>query len=550
VIIQNRKKMIPRISLGILIIICILSFAPFLDKAFHIDDPLFIWTAKQVQTHPFDFYGFKVNWNGTEMPMWMRTQNPPLASYYIALVAYWFGWREMTLHLAFLVPSLAAILGTYFLARDLCRRPMIAALASLATPVFLVSGTTLMCDTLMLSFWVWAIFFWSRGIKAKSNLSLLCASLLIAACSLTKYFGVSLVPLLLAYSLAEKRKPGYWILFLSIPLLVLAAYQWTTYTLYGRGLLLNAASYALSHREEYSHYFFSRPLIGLVFAGGLLSIFFYSPFLWRRRTAVTGAVLTLLCIALLPLLGTVGDFKISTGGGVNWPFVFQFTLMACAGVNFLAIIVADLWRNRNPDSVLLFLWSMGTLIFTCFLNWTINGRSILPLVPAFGILLMRHFDTLEESGSLTTSWPVFLPLALAFVFALWVARADYSLAETAQRAAITIRDTYKDAPGTLWFEGHWGFQYYMEQFGGKAVDVRRPALAQGDIVIIPLNNTCIYRLTRDLELIRSAQFSTAGFMTILNGDTGAGFYSDLYGPLPFAIGPDAVEEYYAYRVIK
>ena len=35
-------------------------FAPFLNRAFNIDEPLFLWTAKQIRQHPFDPYGFKV----------------------------------------------------------------------------------------------------------------------------------------------------------------------------------------------------------------------------------------------------------------------------------------------------------------------------------------------------------------------------------------------------------------------------------------------------------------------------------------------------------
>jgi len=38
------------------------ALAPFLNKAFHIDDPLFIWMAQQIAKHPFDHYGFYVNW--------------------------------------------------------------------------------------------------------------------------------------------------------------------------------------------------------------------------------------------------------------------------------------------------------------------------------------------------------------------------------------------------------------------------------------------------------------------------------------------------------
>jgi hypothetical protein len=35
---------------------------PFVGKSFNIDDPLFVWTAKQIVRHPIDPYGFPVVW--------------------------------------------------------------------------------------------------------------------------------------------------------------------------------------------------------------------------------------------------------------------------------------------------------------------------------------------------------------------------------------------------------------------------------------------------------------------------------------------------------
>src|SRR5271154_6045195 len=108
---------------------------PFLGKAFHMDDPLFIWTAHHLQSHPFDFYGFNVNWSFQEQSMSREMQNPPLAAYYLALVGGIFGWNEYALHFGFLFPAIALVLGTYCLARRLCFHPFAAALAVVVMPV-------------------------------------------------------------------------------------------------------------------------------------------------------------------------------------------------------------------------------------------------------------------------------------------------------------------------------------------------------------------------------------------------------------------------------
>src|SRR6266498_903791 len=78
-----------------------LAFVPFADKAFHIDDTLFLRAAQQIQKHPGDFYGFSINWYGKTQPMTETFENPPLACYYLAGTSSVLGWNETALHLSF-----------------------------------------------------------------------------------------------------------------------------------------------------------------------------------------------------------------------------------------------------------------------------------------------------------------------------------------------------------------------------------------------------------------------------------------------------------------
>ncbi|MCG6535128.1 MAG: glycosyltransferase family 39 protein, partial [Syntrophales bacterium LBB04] len=149
---ENKGRTVSIFIIAFAVILCLL---PFSNKAFNIDDPLFIWTATQIQTHPGDFYGFRVNWYLTEMPVYEIQKNPPLVSYYIALIMNLFGSAEIVLHIAFLLPSIATALGIYSLARRFCSQPLLATLISIMTPAFLVSWTTIMCHVIMLRIWIW-----------------------------------------------------------------------------------------------------------------------------------------------------------------------------------------------------------------------------------------------------------------------------------------------------------------------------------------------------------------------------------------------------------
>ena len=158
----------------------IACLVPFSGKAFNVDDTLFIYVARQITQHPLDPYGFKVNWFLDAVPMAYETKNPPLAAYYIAAAAAFVGWSERALHLAFLLPALAAVLGTYRLAQRFTSSPLLAAAATLLTPAFLVSANSVMCDTIMLALWLWAIIFWIEGLEPQKPLYLAISVVLIA----------------------------------------------------------------------------------------------------------------------------------------------------------------------------------------------------------------------------------------------------------------------------------------------------------------------------------------------------------------------------------
>ena len=248
-----------------------------------------------------------------------QMQNPPLAAYYLAATGAVLGWSEEALHFGFLLPAAALIVGTYFVARGFCAHPFAAALATLAAPVFLLSSSSLMCDTMMMALWVWAVFFWGEGLERKSPARLALAAMLIAASSLTKYFGMSLIPLLLVYGALHERRAGRWLLYLCVPVAVLAGYQWMTCRLYGYGLLRYAAEYATKLRVEGG--LGTKLLETLAFSGGcLLAPLAAAPLLWGKK-GLAACLAGAAAVGLLVLaLKKVGITVVVRPGQVKWLF--------------------------------------------------------------------------------------------------------------------------------------------------------------------------------------------------------------------------------------
>lgn len=532
------------------VVVTVVCLVPFVGKAFHMDDPLFIWTAKHILKEPVDFYGFAVNWYGTTRQMSNVTKNPPLACYFIALVGKFFGFGEIPLHITFIVAAAAVAAGIYYFGRILCSQPIPAALVAILTPGFLVSSTNIMCDTTMLAFWVWAVYFWIKGMKEKSGLSLFFAAMLTAACALTKYFGMSLLGLLFVYSVVLERKVGRWALFLLIPVIILAGYQLFTYVLYGRGLLSDAASYATRVGWRGTMTFFWKLLTGLSFCGGcMLTVLFYIPLLYSRRFIIVLVLPAILAVLAINFVEKIGEFSVRDSGVIKWGFAVQFGIMIAAGTGVLGLAIMDFWKRRNADSLLLLLWMFGTFIFASLINWTVNARSLLPMIPAAGILMVRRLDQRDTGENQKGKWRILWPVVPAAIVAMSVCWADYTLADSTSIAARTIHETFANRTRRIWFEGHWGFQYYMEAAGCTALNFKKPPSHRGDIIIIPTNNTNLHSLPEEVavrnEIFEVDLLRWAGTM---NFPLGAGFYTDIWGPLPFVIGTVETEQYLVFTL--
>lgn len=532
------------------LLLTLVCLVPFLNKAFFIDDTLFLRAAEQIQKHPLDFYGFKINWFGYTTPMTVAFENPPLTSYYIAAVASVIGWSEPALHLAFLLPALAAIWGTFRLASHYCAQPWLAAAIALLTPAFLVSATTVMCDAMLLAFWVWSLVCFEEALQKNSVVGFITSGCLAGLAIWTKFPGLSLVPLVTAYGICKTRRAGWWLAAPMLPLAFAAAYEGLTALLYGHGLLFHAAKYASKFRADGHESPWEKMVIGLAFAGGcFLPAVFYAPLTWSRRAVLAGVCALVACLLFLPGMPAFLKWIWVPNGGLNWGSFCYIGCLVVAGASVLVLPIFEFSHRRDPVSFLLILWISGIFVFTFAVNWTINARSLLPAVPALGILLARRLESVSrEPGISKNGWPKFVALFFTGAASLLIAKSDFNVANAHRTAATELFTKYKRAGRTVWFEGHWGLQYYLEELGAKALETRAPRANNGDILISPeaFGNT---GLADDARLIEEKGYDANWLCTTMNNANGAGFYAASIGPLPFSFGRSRPEYFNTYEIV-
>ncbi|MFM7142774.1 MAG: hypothetical protein ACKO2K_12770, partial [Alphaproteobacteria bacterium] len=176
-------------------------------------------------------------------------------------------------------------------------------------------------------------------------------------------------------------------------------------------------------------------------------------------------------------------------------------------------------------------------------NWTANGRSVLPLVPPAAILLARRVADPAATGAeersdrlLGLPLAVVPSLAVAAAVSLAVAAAEQCVAEAGRagaRAALARAEGHR-----LWFEGHWGLQWYLEEGGAEPIDFEHSPIRPGDRIAVPSYNTNMRPLPEEAtRLVEVIPLAPAARLTTIHEAVGAGFYAAIAtGPLPFGLG--------------
>jgi hypothetical protein len=176
-----------------------------------------------------------------------------------------------------------------------------------------------------------------------------------------------------------------------------------------------------------------------------------------------------------------------------------------------------------------------------------GAKYLLPGVPAAALLIVRYASRVRQQR---------YPLTVAILVAAgWISGALVILGDTAlassQRAAVDGIVAPRVRRGKqVWAGGQWGFLYYAEEAGAKALGNTPPLPQPGDEIVISRLDYygMLNRLPIRKELLNT-RFDERCGVFVLNRRFHAGFYSNRFGYLPFAIGCGELNAYDLYRVL-
>jgi hypothetical protein len=457
--------------------------APFLGKPFHIDDPFILEVSGNILVNPLDpFYGYSA-WFGQPAPMWKMATNPPLLSYYLAPFAAFSDYSEWVLHAAMLPFVLLLAASALWLGRRFTQSPWLIALFVTTSVGTVVSGNV-MRDVPIAGLSAAAVALCVAGSDRGRKRQLVLAGLVAGVAILTKYSAIVLVPLLLLYPLLHRRFRDC--LYAALPLLLLGLWSLHNQIVYGEtqvGLLLTRDWGPLRSLED--------NLCGLpVIAGSLL---YLAPALLVAGFATRDRVARWLPLVLLAVWWLTRRYLegFADSQYLFWSLGGTTLIYFCAaeGLRGGLPLRRDLADARAADSLFLFAWLCAPLLFSVIFVPFQAVRHMLPALLPLSLLGLRALSRAAGGGRLPVWGRASLAglVVLQATVALLVAASDYEHADAYRRAAAEIAARYADLPVETWYIGHWGWLFYGERAGLRALHPDGPYPRRGDYVVQPVN---------------------------------------------------------------
>ncbi|MBI4678388.1 MAG: glycosyltransferase family 39 protein [Elusimicrobia bacterium] len=560
-----------RPGLAVAILFSVAASLPFLGKAFHMDEPLFLYTAQHLLADPLRPGLFAFNWYGTSAPMAQINNNPPLLSCLLAPVLALAGGREWVIRLAFLPFDVLAAAALYLLAGRFLARPLWPVLIVLACPAYLVNMGHLMAEKPAMALGAAGLYGLVRGLEAGQRGWELGAMACLALAVLSKtgavLFLAPAAALLLGSGRGAQAVMGFCGWTLS-PALAVAVWQ-DLAGLGGMGPSLEVLrrSYALTAWPYKLRAFLAfaggcgvvtalwplwvlkgrpRLLAAAAAAAGILLSPFFDIRAVRGLDRVVGLVFACGAIAGFLAVGTArsaasGEGAVEAGGRASRPSSGE----ALAGRG-------DGGLRRPPGWPLWAAWIAAGAFLQLFLYWGVLARIVLFLTPPLVFLLAGRLEGELRPRALAVVYVA--SFVLTAVLGLGAAWVDRRYADSQRRFALEVVAPAAAAGRRVFFAGHWGLQYYLEKAGASPLDESRggyEAMRRGDLLALSRvnsNNSLLGepRLAQEhvIRHDRRIVVRTSVPLRLLSGWTGqAGFYADSWGFLPYSFSLEPVEEF-------
>jgi hypothetical protein len=268
----------------------------------------------------------------------------------------------------------------------------------------------------------------------------------------------------------------------------------------------------------------------------------------RRDWSNVGPVLLAGGLALLGFMITrdpdagAGTTRAAIGHQLGLDFSGRHAVaLLIAYLTTTPLLAALATRRRLEPSPLLWAWLLVPVPVIAYVQ--IAPKYLLPALPAAAILAAYGLDRLALRRTVLA-----LLTAAGAMLGILILRADTRMAGSAREAAARLILPRVEAGERVWFAGHWGFHWYAEAAGAVPLTLDPPFPIRGDIVV----QSTVDRPVGLLPVLPRTLLETWGDLEPSGQvmSQHAGFYSDLWGLLPWWWERPAGSGFQVWRVTR
>lgn len=476
-------------------------------KPLVIDDPVYVAYARQIALHPTDPYGFDFYWYDAPEPAMGIGTVPALLPYWLAAAMTLFGDHPVAWKLS-LLPFVLALTGSLaFLLGRFAAPVATPVLFAIALGPTLLPNLNLMQDMPSVALCLLGYALFVRACESRSVRLALAAGIALGLAMQTKYSAVWCPTLVLALAAIFKR-PREGAVALATAAALFVGWEGILFARYGRshflaGLerlasvdLMPAVTNAAADAPWIVAPYWTLTLISL--AGGTLIL--------PGMLAAVGLGATRRVVAAAALVTAAGFAAVSALPHAHWfestgffdrlvalhPETLVFVpLGLCVAALLIAVGVRSLLRpdpgDRRLDHALV-AWLAIEIAGYFATSPYPAARRLLGVSIAATLLGARAAAIRLTSPDARAG----VRIAVATVVALGLLYYGSDLADARTRRSLVERAEQRlselgadRSRETVWFAGHWEFQFYAERAGMQQMVAGESHLRAGDWVVIP-----------------------------------------------------------------
>jgi hypothetical protein len=464
-------------------------------KPLQVDDAAYYYFAAHIACRPTDPYGFDILWYDVPQPA-NTVLAPPVLPYWWAGGILVFGEQPFFWKLWLLPFSLLLVTALGRLFRRYARGlewPLL--ILTVLSPMFLPS-LNLMLDVPALALGLFALTEFLRACDRTSPALAGWAGLLAGMAMQTKYTAL-LVPVVMVLAAVVYGRLRLGILAAAMATFVFAGWEWFVALRTGESHFL----FHLFHTERAWPNVALLPEALLTIPGAVAPMLIVLGMLGLRCPG--HRILTAACLvaAIYLLVAFAPDAYSKAEWGDGDGSVMLSLTCGCyvvsGGVLFgiLAQVARRLLRpgetekltNLRREALFLTLWLLVEIVGYFALSPFSAVRRLLGVLVVATLLLGRLASrTCRSRPARRKVWAVSLcGVLLGLLFYVVDLRDAVAQKEAAERAAEQIRQ----AGGNVWYVGHWGFQFYAERAGMRALVPEESEPQPGDWLVV-LDKRC------------------------------------------------------------